>query len=232
MQAPSGVPPTSPTVSTLHEALLVKWAFASVTADSRSELGPAGTDARAARITLHPVESADPNHDPACTGTEADGTRLFCGVSQPGGFAAVARPLGPTAVPRPGSGLQDGAGGDEAGLDVAPQGDQELPRQGHDRDPPDPALGGPDPGREPLAQGALRLEAHPQPGELDHHPADPRVAGLAHALLAAGVAARERARHQAGVGRHAAPVRERTVEELGAQALEAQQRRRFARNLC
>src|SRR5689334_24583850 len=31
---------TSPTVSTLHEALLVKWAFASVTADSRSELGP------------------------------------------------------------------------------------------------------------------------------------------------------------------------------------------------
>src|SRR3982751_349112 len=50
---------------------------------------------------------------------------------------------GPTAVPRPGSGLQDGAGGDEAGLDVAPQGDQELPRQGDDRDPPDPALGGP-----------------------------------------------------------------------------------------
>src|SRR3954453_5152063 len=40
MQAPSGVPPTSPTVSTLHEALLVKWVFASVTADSRSELGP------------------------------------------------------------------------------------------------------------------------------------------------------------------------------------------------
>src|SRR3954449_8359470 len=33
---------------------------------------------------------------------------------------------GPTAVPRPGSGLQDGAGGDEAGLGVAPQGDRVL----------------------------------------------------------------------------------------------------------
>src|ERR671929_1429487 len=113
---------------------------------------------------------------------------------------------GPPAVPRPGSGLQDGAGGDEAGLDVAPQGDQQLPRQGHDRDPPHPALRGPDPGREPLAQGALRLEAHPQPGELDHDPSDPRVAGLAHALVAAAVAAREPARRPAGVGRHAAPV--------------------------
>src|SRR3954454_19955688 len=80
--------------------------------------------------------------------------------------------LGPTAVLRPGSGLQDGAGGDEAGLDVAPRGDQKLPRQGHDRDPPDAALGGADPGHEPLAQGALRLEAHPQPGELDHHAPD------------------------------------------------------------
>src|SRR5919206_824009 len=69
--------------------------------------------------------------------------------------------LGPTAVLRPGSGLQDGAGGDEAGLDVAPQGDQKLPRQGHDRDPPDAALGGPDPSGEPLAERALGLEAHP-----------------------------------------------------------------------
>src|ERR687884_1657226 len=59
-------------------------------------------------------------------------------------------PLGPTAVPRPGSGLQDGAGGDEAGLDVAPERDQKLPRQGDDRDPPDAALGGADPGHEPL----------------------------------------------------------------------------------
>src|SRR5919206_1586137 len=145
--------------------------------------------------------------------------------------------LGPTAVLRPGSGLQDGAGGDEAGLDIAPQGDQELPRQGHDRDPPDPALGAADPGREPPAEPALRLEAHPQPGELDHHAPDPRVAGLAHALVAAAVAARERARRQAGVGRHAAPVRDRAVEDLRtqdrralrAQALEAQQRRRLAR---
>src|SRR5919199_4983952 len=84
-------------------------------------------------------------------------------------------PLGPTAVPRPGSGLQDGAGGDEAGLDVAPERDQKLPRQGHDRDPPDAALGGPDPGHEPPAKGALRLEAHTQPGQLDHHAPHPRV---------------------------------------------------------
>src|SRR3954447_15893192 len=103
---------------------------------------------------------------------------------------------GPTAVPRAGSGLQDGAGGDEAGLDVAPQGDQELPRQGHDRDPPAPALGGPAPAREPLAKGALRLEAHPQPGELDHDPPHPRVARLAQALLAAGAGARAWGRHQ------------------------------------
>src|SRR3954470_8859763 len=60
-------------------------------------------------------------------------------------------PLGPTAVPQPGSGLGDGAGGNEAGLDVAPQGDQKLPRQGHDRDPRDPALGAADPGGEPPA---------------------------------------------------------------------------------
>src|SRR6202022_2743659 len=42
---------------------------------------------------------------------------------------------------------------------------------------------------EPARQRRLRLVSQPQPGELDHHTSQPRIAGLGHALLPLDAAA-------------------------------------------
>src|SRR3954453_8360073 len=129
--------------------------------------------------------------------------------------------------------LEGGPLRDDALGRVAPEGHQELPGEGHDRDPADPPPSRPDPFPEPGAQGGVRLVAEPEPGELDHGVAQASVARLGDALLALGPAALPRARRQARVGRDLPPVIEAAEQrlepeqraELAADALEARERR-------
>jgi site-specific DNA recombinase len=118
-------------------------------------------------------------------------------------------------------------------LQHCPGREQELPSEGHDRDPADPPPSRPDPFPEPGAQGGVRLVAEPEPGELDHGVAQASVARLGDALLALGPTALPRARRQARVGRDLPPVIEAAEQrlepeqraELAADALEARERR-------
>ena len=79
----------------------------------------------------------------------------------------------------------DGGGPDldalryDAGFDIAPQGDQQLPSHGDDGDPPRATLQCADTLAEPAGQRASRLVAQPQPGELDQRCAGSRVARAA-----------------------------------------------------
>src|SRR4051794_24628379 len=90
--------------------------------------------------------------------------------------------------------LEGGPSRDDALGRVAPEGHQELPGEGHDRDPAGAPLPAPLP--EPGAQGGVRLVAEPEPGELDRRMAQASVARLGDALLALGPAALPRARRQ------------------------------------
>ena len=113
---------------------------------------------------------------------------------------------------------------------VAPQGDQELSGESHDRDPPDPPATLPDTLAEPGAQGRVGLIAQPQPSELDHGVPQAWVAGLGDALFSVGRAALPWAWRQAGVRRHLSPVGEAAEQgfqpqpraELGTNPLQAQ----------
>src|SRR6516225_5327365 len=73
---------------------------------------------------------------------------------------------------------------DHAGLQVAPQSNQELARHGDDRDAARSALEIADACLEPAAERAVGLIAQPSPGEFDHHRARLGIAGLADALVA------------------------------------------------
>src|SRR5262245_40864306 len=81
--------------------------------------------------------------------------------------------------------FEQGAFGHDAGLEVSPQGDQKLARQGNDPDLAQARAAASEAGLVPLRQGTLRLETQPGPGELDRHPAHPPVARLVDAELAA-----------------------------------------------
>src|SRR5262249_41499797 len=66
---------------------------------------------------------------------------------------------------------------------VTPQRDQQLPRQRHDADLPRPLIPRAEAALVPLAQGARRLPAPPQPGQLHDQAAHVLVARLADPLL-------------------------------------------------
>src|SRR5260221_7349226 len=74
---------------------------------------------------------------------------------------------------------------DFAGIDHAPERDEELPRECDDHRPLVCALGAFDAASEPLRQSTVFLEVEEAPGELDHAAADPRIAGLGESLLPA-----------------------------------------------
>src|SRR3954470_1514435 len=196
-------------------------------------LSPRGSPIRA---TLHPVgpcsarTTIPPTRAEAATG--ATGPFLYGGIRSPGYQRSHVVPAG-AAAPAARSALEHCALGHQAGLEVAPQREQQLPRQGHHHDPLDPSLQAPDPPHEPGAQRALGLVAQPQPGELHDRRPGARVAGPAEALVAAGSAAPVRARRQADVGGELPPVREAAVEhlvaehgrDLGTDPLQSRQRR-------
>src|SRR5215472_4378920 len=79
--------------------------------------------------------------------------------------------------------------GDHAVLDVAPQGNQQPPRQGHDADAPHALAPGRKALGEPGTECAARLIAQPVPGELHQQRAHPSIARLADALLTLTIAA-------------------------------------------
>src|SRR5215831_18119789 len=105
----------------------------------------------------------------------------------------------------------------QAGLEIAPKRHQELARQRHDRNAPDPPLQDAHPFAEPDAQGAVGLVAQPQPSELDHGFARLGVAGLADSLLARHRPTAERTGREADVTSHLAAVVERSIEHLAHQ---------------
>src|SRR6516225_3615805 len=70
---------------------------------------------------------------------------------------------------------------DDAGLQIAPQSDQELARHSNDRNPTRATFEVANPFPKPAAERALRLIAQPGPGELDHHRARLGITGLADA---------------------------------------------------
>src|SRR3546814_4725070 len=79
-----------------------------------------------------------------------------------------------------------------AGLDIAPQRDQQLAGERHDHDLADASFGTAGALGEPAAQRALRLEAQPAPGQLHQAAPRPGVAAAVEPLLALQAAAAER----------------------------------------
>src|SRR5580693_7354597 len=81
--------------------------------------------------------------------------------------------------------------GNDAILHVAPQGDEQLARQGHYHDFLDPPSHCADTCAEPHGQGAVRLPAQPRPGEFDHCRAHASVAVFSDPLFTFAATARE-----------------------------------------
>src|SRR3546814_10607991 len=97
------------------------------------------------------------------------------------------------------AGGQAHAGRHHAGLDVAPQRDQQLAGERHDHDRADAPFGTARALGEPAAQRVLRLEPQPAPGELDQDAAHPGVAAAVEPLLTLHAAAAERRASEAGI---------------------------------
>ncbi len=83
------------------------------------------------------------------------------------------------------------AGRQLAGLDVAPQRDQQLAGKCHDHDLADASFGTAGTLDEPATERTVRLEAQPTPCQLHQDTAHPRIAVLADALLTFAAAAVE-----------------------------------------
>src|SRR3954465_10106659 len=80
-------------------------------------------------------------------------------------------------------GAQDAARRRLAGRHKAPQGNQELPREGHDQGLARTTTGVRGAGPIPLRQSAVLLEEQKAPSQLHHAGADAGVAGLRQAFL-------------------------------------------------
>src|SRR4051794_11771440 len=185
------------------------------------------------RISSHSVAAGSerPHHDPSCTRCRARRAGPISRTayrSQPVQRSArpdparLIRPRGcacSLAQRRRSARLQHRAVRHLAVGQVAPEGDEKFPRQGHDGRPAVPTAAGTDPLAEPPAQGGLGLVTQPEPGELDHRRGQARVARLRDALLAPDAAAQPRRRRQPGVGGELPPV-----GEGPEQALEPEQR--------
>src|ERR1043166_9347445 len=135
-------------------------------------------------------------------------------IANPLGAARAGRdqPTGPRSLRG-----QDGALWRVAGLEIAPEGDEEFPSEGGDEEPSEASGGGADAAVEPLRQSAPGLPAKPAPCGLDEDPSGASVAGLADALLDALVAAVARAGVEAGVAGDLAAVGEVSPEHLVAE---------------
>src|SRR5271166_5759596 len=104
-----------------------------------------------------------------------------------------------------------------AGLDVAPERDQQLSRHRHDGDPPRASLQRADALAEPGGERTVRLVAQPQPGELDERRARPRIAGTADVAIAVYAAALVRHGRDADVAGELSAVGEGAVKHLAHQ---------------
>src|SRR3977135_2500928 len=87
------------------------------------------------------------------------------------------------------AGVQHGAGGHHAGLEISPQRHHQLACHRHDGDAPYATFDVADPLAEPAGQIAAGLMSEPQPGEFNGEFAGAMVAGFADALVALAVPA-------------------------------------------
>ena len=106
---------------------------------------------------------------------------------------------------------------DQAGLKIAPQGNQQLTCHRHDGDPPNTTLGGPDALVKPDTQRTIGLVPEPDPGQFDHHCAGLRIASLADTLVAAHGTALEMARRQPNIAPELLAIVELPIEDLTSQ---------------
>src|SRR5271166_4184992 len=107
--------------------------------------------------------------------------------------------------------------GHHAGLDVAPERDQQLSRHRHDGDPPRASLQRADALAEPCRERAVGLVAQPQPGELDERRARAWIAGAADAAVAVQTSALVRHGCDADVAGELPAVGEGAVKYLAHQ---------------
>src|SRR6516225_3325050 len=155
-------------------------------------------------------------------GSKEDGTNLTQGVSytrrisaKSGRGHASTLDSGVCSVsPSVALSFQLCANWDDAGLQIAPQSDQELARHSNDRNPTRATFEVADPFPEPAAERALRLIAQPSPGELDHHCARLGITGLADALVAIERPAAKWARCQAHIASQLPSIRKFAIEYL------------------
>src|SRR5271154_6714017 len=101
--------------------------------------------------------------------------------------------------------------GNDAGLQIPPQRDQQFPRERHRHHLADAPFALAHAAEEPAAQRAVRLEPQPAPCQLQQQAAHARVAVLGDALLALHAPALERRAGQADECRDPAPIAEWAV---------------------
>src|SRR6204780_5483791 len=104
--------------------------------------------------------------------------------------------------------------GNDAGLQIPPQRDQQFPRERHRHHLADAPFALAHATEEPAAQRAVRLEPQPAPCQLQQQAAYARVAVLGDALLALHAPALERRAGQADERRDPAPITEWAAEHL------------------
>lgn len=138
------------------------------------------------------VGGRDPTARFGCCAPTATRSRVH-----PGRHGAVA-PGRPLRLGSGRGGTQPGPRRHEALDRVAPQRDQELSGDRHDRHAPVPLTAAAGARHEPGGDVAAGLEAHPAPGKLDKAGTHDGVPGLADALLVLQPTAALRARGQAG----------------------------------
>src|ERR687897_2015867 len=150
-----------------------------------------------------------------------------------------------SGMPHPGilvasGALHRGTLDDHAGGHVPPERDQELPGERHDRDLLHAPAVAADPIAVPPGERRVRLVPEPEPRHLDDDRAQPRIAGLRHALLVVDPPALPRRRRQARVSGDLPtivevpeqPFRPERSGEAGPDALEPEQHRHGCRRRC
>ena len=115
------------------------------------------------------------------TGSKVSATILFCGIVPARGrkrshSPQTSRADAPAPARKAGSGLHGNIGWQGACFDIAPQQDQQLAGERHNRNASDPTGGRTHTAAEPDRQRTVRLVAHPQPGEFDQRLAGAGVA--------------------------------------------------------
>src|SRR5262249_8724747 len=160
-----------------------------------------------------------PDQGPSCNsegaGSKEDGTHLLRGVLQPCDEPVTHPPwIGlflSSDIELP---FQSSAFGHNAGLKIAPEGDQKLARHGDNSDTSDAAPYVPNTLVEPNAQRTCGLMPQPQPRELNYGRARLSVAGLTDPLITARRAALEMTRRQTDIVSKLLAVVERSIEHF------------------